>query len=125
MKNNTTASAPATGAHSPGPFTVWHNGAGVTYINDATGREVATVTSRLNGIDNEGKAAETFANAQLLRAAPSLLAALAEAEPILLRAAKRLSRLYAQTGDGPDEGLYWDVSKLRDIARAAIARAEG
>ena len=102
--------------HTPGPWHTTHKdygdewwfggrGEGQCIVEDASGEMIAVY----GGHDE--------ANARLIAAAPDLLAALVEAEPLLVALIERVKR-----APGGDE--TYTLGVLADI-RAAVARAKG
>lgn len=91
-------------AHTPGPWSLWHNEKGAFVIGAAP---EGTILCQRNDWDH--RAAESTANARLIAAAPDLLD-------------------FARNVAGLDDRLLLNVDVLkqwRDDARAAIAKVEG
>jgi len=85
--------------HSPAPWSIEFD-----RINDATGKQVAQITPRLTGEQNH----------RLIAAAPELLAALSDIFG------------HAERTDAADLAELWGrMDDIRDLARAAIAKANG
>lgn len=88
-------------AHTPGP---WHDTSlpikwGTRYINEENGFAIARVFMRQDRrVSNKAVIAEMLANAQLIEAAPDLLAALEAVIP-------DIERVVARSGPGPDSRL--------------------
>lgn len=99
--------------HTPGPW-------GVTQFTDViyvtrqdsipvNGGMIATITSQLDGVNNDEKLKETYANARLIAAAPDLLDALQKISKELRTSNDRMKM----------------IETIETLTNAAIAKAEG
>jgi 5-methylcytosine-specific restriction endonuclease McrBC regulatory subunit McrC len=70
---------------------------------------IATITSQLDGVNNDEKLKETYANARLIAAAPDLLDALQKISKELRTSNDRMKM----------------IETIETLTNAAIAKAEG
>lgn len=97
--------------HTPGPWTATSGPGGLLYTTDQDGRDLASITTLDDGINNDTRRMEARANAKLIASAPELLGALSV---LVDHAEERYPHFESTRGQT-------DLAQ----ARAAIAKAEG
>jgi len=106
--------------HTPGPWKVeWPFEGGALITADDGHGELAQVKTRYSKTNN---LEEAEANARLIAAAPDLLEAICDLE-------LRMTQAALASGIGPRKNhtdfLLGELGRMKDVARAAIARAKG